>query len=115
MANQDASADGSQFAVGDEYDDALFDVLSDSRRRFTLLYLEEAETPLSVAELTTELQAWEADNCPDGQRGPDRDTVEISLVHSHLPKMDERRVVDYDPARRTVSLAEHADAAQSYL
>lgn len=100
---------------GPDRRDALFDVLSDPRRRVALQHLRRVDEPVSVSELTTELTAWEARQPVADRSGGDADDIEAALVHVHLPKMDEAGVVDYDAARRTVAPTDHAAEVQAHL
>ena len=116
MSNRPLDPALSEFDVGDDQRDGLFDVLSHSYRRFILQYLQTAGTPLSVNEVATELVAWQnplaaADQLSDGRATP----VEISLVHSHLPKMAEVGLIRYDETRQTVTLGDRTEEVQAHL
>lgn len=95
--------------------DELFEVLYHPRRRFTLQYLQIVETPISVGELTTELVAWAAEQPAADHSGADGDTIEVELVHCHLPKMADAGVVRYDATRKTVALADRTDEVWAHL
>ena len=101
--------------MGDDRQDELFDVLSHSRRRFTLQHLQTAETPLPVGELARELQSWENDQTVSPGGGTGQDTIEISLLHSHLPKMAEAGLVSYDATQQMVTLGDRTDEVRSHL
>lgn len=60
--------------------DTVFDVLRAPRRRYVLHYLREDAGPTTV----TELAAWVARH----ETETDLDRIEISLSHSHLPKLE---------------------------
>lgn len=105
-----------EFDAGGNRQDELSDILSHSHRRFILQYLQTADTPLPVDEVATELVAWEnplfsADQLGEGKAA----LVEISLVHSHLPKMAEAGLIRYDEIRQTVTLGERADEGRTHL
>ena len=84
-------------AVGN---DRLLELLSVGRRRQVLATLSETQEPLSVEEL--------------GRRLSDVDSqverVQLELHHTHLPKLDEAGLVDYDTGSGSVTLAASPDA-----
>lgn len=115
MTNQFSEADQSQFDVGGDRQDELFDVLSNSRRRFVLHDLQTAEMPVQVGELTTGIVTWETQRPVPDHSGTKSDAVEVSLVHHHLPKMAQAGLVRYDDARQTVTLADRTDEVRAHL
>lgn len=115
VTNRRSEADPAEFEVGGDQQDALFSVLSDSRRRFTLQYLRTVDPPLPVSELTTELTAWEGHRPEASPSGGTENSIEISLVHNHLPKMAEAGIIDYDPTWQTVALADRTDEIRTHL
>ena len=115
MTDGFSGANVSGFNVGDDRQDELFDVLSNSRRRFMLASLQSAETSVQVDKLTTELVAWEAQRPVPDRSGADRDAIEISLVHNHLPKMAEAGLIRYDDTRQTITLADRTDEVRAHF
>lgn len=104
------------FDVGGGRQDEISSVLSHSHRRFILQYLHSANTPLSRDELAAELAAWKNPLAAADQLGDGRTTlVELSLVHSHLPKMAEAGLIRYDEVRQTVTLGNRADEGRAHL
>ena len=103
MASWDAETTGDGFEVDDDRQDELFEVLSHSVRRFTLRYLRAATTPVSLDELTTELVARRTDGNAPGSSDVSPASVQVSLVHNHLPKMAELGFVDYDGGNEEVT------------
>jgi hypothetical protein len=86
--------------------DRVMELLSSSRRRAVLYYHLDPETrerapddPVSLDRLVDYLAEREfgADPADD-----DRTSLHTSLVHAHLPKLDDAGIVDYDPEARTV-------------
>ncbi|MCL7416866.1 MAG: hypothetical protein M8354_03380 [Halalkalicoccus sp.] len=61
--------------------DTAFDLLRAPRRRYVLHYLHEHAGPVTI----TELSEWVARHEPDA----DAERVEVSLHHSHLPKLED--------------------------
>lgn len=106
----------SEFDVGSDQQDELFDILSHSHRRFILQHLQTANTPLSVNEVAKELVAWKNSLAAADQLGEDKTAhVEISLVHSHLPKMAETGFIRYDKTQQTVTLGDRTEEVQAHL
>ena len=116
MSDHHPEPDLSELDVGGDQQDGLFDVLSHSHRRFILRYLRAADTPLSVNEVARELVAWKDPLSAADQLSNSRATpVEISLVHSHLPKMAEAGLIRYDETRQTVTLGDHTEEVRAHL
>lgn len=84
--------------------DTVFDLLSNSRRRYLLYYLAEVDD--DVVELSAAVGAvgeYEATEPDAGGRSP-REATRIALHHDHLPRLANAGVVDYDPRQGTVRL-----------
>lgn len=110
-----SEADPSELDVGGDSQDELFGALADARRRFVLRYLGRVDGPVAVTELTSELVAWEVERPVADRSGDDRDAIGLSLLHVHLPKMDDAGLVSYDAGRRTVARADRTAEARSTL
>lgn len=79
--------------------DAVFDVLRDSRRRYLLYHLTDADDGVfSLEELVQAVREYEA----DGDDRPPRQAVRTSLVHDHLPRLGDLDVLEHDPRHGTV-------------
>jgi DNA-binding transcriptional ArsR family regulator len=91
----------------DRFDDVsgAFDLLKDARRR-CVLYALESHGRTTVRELSRRIAAWRSSDDP---LPADPTTVEISLVHTHLPKLADAGVIQFDRERGSVELAESAD------
>ena len=94
----DASADRGDAAIGF---DQLFSLLASARRRHALYCLAAAtsSSTLTTAELADRLAVLEA-RATDDQHS--RTEIELTLRHSHLPKLDDADVIDYDPEQSVV-------------
>jgi len=70
---------------------------------------------MSVSELITEVVSREADVI--GGVAPDdaRDSVEIALLHAHLPKMEDAELVSYDRSDEMVTLTGQDDELRIHL
>ncbi|MDQ2051954.1 ArsR family transcriptional regulator [Natronolimnohabitans sp. A-GB9] len=92
--------------------DSQFDVLADRRRRSVLGYLDATEGPVSLSDLADHLvleDHAEADgalaSCGDALFGTRR-RVQLSLRHSHVPKLADAGAVDFDHDTNTVTLCD---------
>ena len=85
--------------------DALFEVLSRERRRYALYCLQRYRNPMTLADLADEVALLER-----GERSladvPEEKvkSVYMSLYHSHVPKMADEGVVEYDQDEDAVRL-----------
>jgi len=87
-----------------------FDLLSDARRR-GVLYAAERGEQTTVEELADQIASWLDDAEGDSRSS----SVRLSLIHTHLPKLADAGVVEYDRERGTVELAGGATDLERYL
>jgi len=81
--------------------DRLFSLLSTARRRYALYCIVETPaTALSTTGLVDEMAALEGRTAAET---PPRDEIELTLRHTHLPKLSSAGVIEYDPERSLVS------------
>ncbi len=95
--------------------DVVFDLLSSPRRRFVLYYLNQVEDDVSIGELADEVAAWENEIGVDELSSQQRKRVYVSLYQTHVPKMEDAGIIDYDSDAGTVSLADQANDISAYL
>jgi len=91
----------------------IHDVLRNDRRRLTLEYLKQRLEPVDVRELSERVAELEI-----GESPPPRDirkSVYNALNQTHLPKLDETGLVDFDRDRKIVSLREAAREIDVYM
>ena len=94
----------------------IFEVLSNERRRYALAYLEQCEDgSAALSTLATQVAAVENDVPPDRVPSQDRKSVYVGLRQTHLPKMDQYGLVDYDRDRGEIELTETAEQAHTYM
>lgn len=92
----------------------IHDVLRNDRRRLTLSCLQEADQrTLSVRELSEQVAALETGEEPPPRNK--RQSVYVSLHQTHLPKLDELGIVEYDSDGKTVSLLDKVDEVAIYM
>lgn len=103
-------------AIRDDYpiqEEKIHYVLSNARRRRTLKLLkrEKGDAELrTLAELIAEAES--------GKSPPPRSlqkSVYNSLHQTHLPKLDEHGIVDYDEDRKTITLESRARRVDLYM
>jgi predicted transcriptional regulator len=91
----------------------VHDVLRNNRRRLVLERLRTTRDAETVSDLAEHIGGIEAGESPPPRNV--RQSVYVSLHQTHLPKLDELGIVDYDPDGKTVELAANADDLQAYL
>jgi hypothetical protein len=96
--------------------DTALDLLANQRRRAVLEYLTEAGGTATLTELAVEIATREtraepnaisdhADVSPRNRRA-----VRISLHHTHIPKLADADVIDYETETETVTLRDRGRA-----
>ncbi len=95
--------------------DVIFELLKNRRRREVLAYLLEAEETVTLGELAEQIAAWENDTEVAALSSDQRKRVYVALYQTHLPKMDDAGIVEYDQDRGLISLADNADLLMMYL
>lgn len=114
MVNSLPEPESSESATGGELsEDLIFDLLSAGRRRAVLRHLEHELDEVSFSDLTEAVAIKEglpADGTPD-----DYKKVYVSLYQTHVPKLEQAGVIEYDRDENTVSLTEKADPVLAYL
>ncbi|SFL25431.1 hypothetical protein SAMN04487950_3065 [Halogranum rubrum] len=91
----------------------IHDILRNDRRRRVLKSLREHGEPLSVRELSERLATAETGEDPAPRNV--RQSVYVSLHQTHLPKLEELGVIDYDTETKEVALAEAIDDVTVYM
>lgn len=95
--------------------DRVFELLANRRRRFVLFYLQNDDSEATVRELASEIAAWENGVEDVEVTYKQRKRVYTSLYQSHLPKMKEYGVVEYEQNRGTVRLTPQGGTLDAYL
>ena len=88
--------------------DAVYGILSESRRRYLLYYFLENDHA-NVEGVALQLAAWEADVSIDAVTEARKRRVTTSLLHSHLPKLEDHDIVEYDDRTGDVIVGEGFD------
>jgi putative alpha-1,2-mannosidase len=88
--------------------DYVFQSVAKARRRY-LLYALQSETEWSVTELATKVAAWETDTSEADVPQEEINRMYASLYHSHIPKLVDERVIEFDGERETIHPGEYAE------
>ncbi|RKD94920.1 DUF7344 domain-containing protein [Halopiger aswanensis] len=91
-----------------------FRILASADRQLVLHELVEAEDPTRIGAISRQVAARRHRTPP---QQIDEDKVErarIRLIHSHLPRLQERGIIDVDRAENEISLAESDATAQLF-
>jgi DNA-binding transcriptional ArsR family regulator len=92
-------------------EETVFELLANARRRRSLSYLAEHKRT-TVRELADAVAAAE---CTDEPTDATRSAVYVSLRQSHLPRLAEAGLVDFDSETNEVTVRSRARGATLYL
>jgi DNA-binding transcriptional ArsR family regulator len=95
--------------------DLVFTMLSNQRRRHVIHYLKQRGERVTIRELSRQVAAWENGVETDALDYKQRKRVYTSLHQTHLPKLDDAGIVDYDRDRGTVALDDAAHELEVYM
>jgi hypothetical protein len=93
--------------------EVIHDVLRNDRRRRVIQYLKQRLEPVSLRDLSERIAELETDTSPAPRNI--RQSVYNSLHQTHLPKLDDIGIIDYDRDRKTVALRERARDVDIYM
>ncbi|WP_089826424.1 DUF7344 domain-containing protein [Halogranum amylolyticum] len=97
--------------------DELFHLLQSGRRRAVVRYLcdHRDESTFEMRDIAVQVAAWENDKPVDRLESDERQRVYIALYQSHLPKLDEAGVIEYNQSRGWVESMPLLDRVEQYL
>lgn len=95
--------------------DLVFEILSNTRRRMVLYYLRQNSGSATVKELAGQIAALENDVDVDDLQRQQRKRVYVSLYQTHIPKLEETGIVEYNDEQGMVQLTARANEFDSYL
>ncbi|MFC6768175.1 DUF7344 domain-containing protein [Natrinema soli] len=98
--------------VDDADFDALYGLLSDSYRRYVLYYLLDSEYA-NVDGVSLQIAGWEQDIPIENVSEDALNTVTLSLVHNHLPRLVDHGLVNYDRRSGDIIVGDRFDAIRS--
>ncbi len=93
----------------------MFDLLSSPRRRMVLYYLREHGGSATITELAERIAAMENDTDVESLTRQQQKRVYVSLYQTHVPKMADSGIIDYDQDSGEVALTSQARDIDSYL
>ncbi|RXK51361.1 DUF7344 domain-containing protein [Halorientalis pallida] len=91
----------------------IHDILRNDRRRLAIKCLRERDDALSVRDLSEQVATRETGESPAPR--DKRRSVYVSLHQTHLPKLDELGIVDYDTDSKEVRLCDRAAEITTYM
>ena len=95
--------------------DKIFHLLQTPRRRHVLRYLKENGGVAEMRDIAEQVAAWENETTVQALTSDERQRVYIPLYQSHLPKLDEEGIIEYNQSRGTVERTKLADQLDQYL
>ncbi|WP_436347796.1 DUF7344 domain-containing protein [Natronorubrum sp. FCH18a] len=95
--------------------DEIFHLLQNERRRMVLQYLRGTEGPVRMRDIAEQVAAWEHDTTVEQLTSTQRQRVYIPLYQSHLSKLDEAGIIDYQKNRGIVERKPLANQVDQYL
>jgi hypothetical protein len=94
--------------------DAIFKLLASQRRRYVLSCLKENEDPIALAALANKVAARENDLPVSEVSEEEIKHIHLSLYHTHIPKLNDADVVEYDQGKDTVTLNVSIEQLERY-
>lgn len=95
-------------------EDETFEILASSRRRFVVRYLNEFETA-STEEIARQLAAVENNKDPADVSRQEYRNVRIPLVQTHLPRLKEAGVVEYESTQLPIQAGAELETITEHL
>ena len=85
--------------------EAACSLLSESERRYLLYQLAE-NRGANLEDVVADVAAWEHDVHPSRIEKEHRQRLYVSLVHNHLPRLEDYGIVEYDLRSGDIVLAD---------
>lgn len=92
----------------------MIEILAHPRRRHVILCLREYENSMVLADLADEIAALENETSPMEVPPDEVERVYLSLYHTHVPKLADTGVVQYEQEKNAVTLADRAEQLDQY-
>ncbi|WP_435066171.1 DUF7344 domain-containing protein [Halobaculum sp. EA56] len=93
--------------------DEIFDLISNSRRRYAIQYCKQADGKVSLSDLAEHVAALEHEKDVSEISSSERKAVYTSLQQTHLPRLDRAGVVEFENG--TVELTDRIERLDIYL
>lgn len=95
--------------------DEVYDILSNARRRFVIYFLRDRGEPVQLSELSDRVAAWENEVPIEDLTDQQVKRVYVSLYQTHIPKLEDTGIVEYDSDSGVVRLTSQVSALDEYL
>ena len=92
----------------------LYEVFRNIRRRYVLYYAKQVSGPVSVDELVGKIASWEDPLNSEGYSRDHRRSIYNSLQQTHLPKLEDVGLIEYNSNKKTVALTAQAERVEFY-
>lgn len=92
----------------------IFEVFAHHRRRYALRELHRHERPMALADLADEIAVRENETALTDIPAEEVQQIYLTLYHTHIPKLEDADLVDYDQERDTVAPTEHVECLEQY-
>lgn len=107
---------GSELDTSDRMSmDLVFEILSNTRRRMVLYYLRQDGGTSTIQKLAEQIAVMENDTRVEQLSSQQRKRVYVSLYQTHIPKLEETGIIEYDDDEGEVYLTDRAVEIDSYL
>lgn len=95
--------------------DGVFELLSNHRRRMVLFCLRQRGGSVGMNELAEQMAAMENNVPVSDLTSQQRKRVYVSLYQTHLPKMADMNIIEYNEEEGVVRLTDQTDEIDKYL
>jgi hypothetical protein len=95
--------------------DEVFTALGHPRRRYLIYALSTRANDETLTEIARKLTAWEQDVRADEVSEEDRRRVHASLYHSHVPKLADLGIIEYETDENIIIRASNIEQVEMVL
>lgn len=97
--------------------DDVFHLLQNARRRGVVRYLSDRDDDAvcEMRDIAAQVAAWENDKPIAQLTSDERQRVYISLYQGHLPKLDEKGIIEYNQSRGWVEPTPRLEQLEAYM
>lgn len=96
-------------------DSQVFEILQNPRRRAILRCLNRADGEVDFDDLVDQVAAWENETSVEELETAQRRRVYVSLIQSHIPKLEDSGIIEYDDDRKVIERRPAAGQLDPYL
>lgn len=99
---------------GRQFEEQLFDVLSNERRRFAV-YAMSGREEIDLGKLARTIAAWETEKPESQVSSAERKRVYTALQQSHLPRLAEAGLIEYDDRASVIHPQPSLEECEVYM